>query len=155
MKRILFAALLLLVFAFPAIAQETDEPAPPVPTVEVTEAAPVETPAPEPPVVVIPGTDYSPFAVIIIVLAATLIAVIAIFGATIVLLARNALNTLPRWMVERIRANAPPLLDQLDKVTDIPNTDLDDMARARLRKLIGEILAEQTPPATPEKQVLG
>lgn len=48
MKRYLLPLLLALTFAFPAIAQETVEPAPTVEvTPDVTEVAPVE-PAPEP-----------------------------------------------------------------------------------------------------------
>lgn len=52
MKRFVLPVLFALAFAFPTFAQDaTDEPAPPVVvTVEVTEAAPIETPAPTAPI---------------------------------------------------------------------------------------------------------
>lgn len=139
MKRTLLIALLMLLFIVPAFAQDiTAEP--PAPTEEVT-PVPTEPPAemPDP----IPGTDYSLVQIVIIMLAVLLLGVIAIFGVTVVQFSRNALNTLPPWAIDLLRKNAPSLLDQLDLVADVPGTALDDNARAALRKLIEEILAQQ------------
>lgn len=142
MKKYFAIVLLSLGLVFPAFAQDTTAE-PPQPTVEVTVAPtppPVETPAPEQPEP-IPGTDYGLVQIVIIGLSLLLLGVIAVFGVTVVQMSRAALNSLPPWAVDLLRKNATPLLDQLDILTDIPNTQLDDIARAELRRLIGEILA--------------
>lgn len=133
---ILFAA---SAFAAPAYAQEaTSEPTP-----VVTETpAPVETPAP--PVITVPGTDFSPREIVLTVALGIAAVIIAVFGATIVQLARNALNTLPPWMIEGIRTGAPGALDALDRVTNVPG-EFDDEVRAKLRKLVYDVLAETNP----------
>jgi uncharacterized membrane protein len=144
MKRLTFIALLLTLFSFavPALfAQDTAEVLAAAPTVEVT-PAPTEAPPPAEMPDPIPGTDYSLVQVVIIALAVLLLGVIAIFGVTVVQFSRNAINTLPPWAVDLLRKSATPLLDQLDLLTDIPGTQLDDQARAELRKLINDILAE-------------
>jgi hypothetical protein len=136
MIRILALMFILLALALPAVAQEaTDEP---TPVVTETPAPPVEQPP-----VDVPGTDFTSREIVLLVALGVAGLIIAVFGATIVQLARNALNTLPPWAIAAIRSGAPGALDALDRLTNVPG-ETDDQVRARIRKIVEDILAEST-----------
>lgn len=139
MKRTLAAILItLLVFTAPAFAQEATDEAPVVTETPAPEQPPVEQP--------LPGSEFTARETAILV-ALTIVGLIAtVFGAFLVQMARDAKDTLPRWMVEAIRAGAPGALDMLDRLTNVPGEE-DDRQRAKLRKMVEEILAENPAPS--------
>lgn len=128
MRRKLFALLAALAFVLPVFAQDTPEPtAPPVVVVE-TPDQPVEV-DPNSPIVII--RDQNPVLLVALAISAVLLAV---FGAALLVLARQGFNSLPPWAQELVRNNEGYIdarvdegFDTLDRMALLTPNTLDDL----------------------------
>lgn len=129
MRRKLFALLAALAFTVPVFAQDTPEPtAPPVVVVETPADQPVEV-DPNSPIVII--RDQNPVLLVALAISAVLLAV---FGAALLVLARQGFNSLPPWAQELVRNNEGYLdarvdegFDTLDRMALLTPNTLDDL----------------------------
>lgn len=128
MRRKLFALLAALTFVLPVFAQDTPEPtAPPVVVVETPDDA-VEV-DPNSPIVII--RDQNPVLLVALAISAVLLAV---FGAALLVLARQGFNSLPPWAQELVRNNEGYIdarvdegFDALDRMALLTPNTLDDL----------------------------